>query len=237
MPEPLPVPGSQDVPVHVGVLRAVNVAVHRPRLRGTFHVGAFPLSLLTTALLVLVAEGDRGKLAALLFGGTISLVLGTSGAYHSIRWPPGLARWARRIDHSVIYLSIPAGYTAAWLSALQGRPLADALLVVSWSGALVGVAFKLLWIDAPKWIGAASYCVLGLSLVAAVPQLAAAVGSTAITVLLLAGVLQVVGAAVYVLERPDPLPHLFGYHEIFHMLVTVGIGLQFAAFAVWIIPR
>ena len=140
----------------------------------------------------------------------------------------------RRLDHSMIFVLIAGSYTPFALLALHG-PLALAILSVVWVGALAGIGLNLAWSSSPKWLHAALYVVLGWVAVAALPQLARdrhrRVGAGRA-----GGVLYTLGAIVYAAKRPDPVPSVFGYHELFHALVIVAAALQYAVIAFWIAP-
>ena len=142
----------------------------------------------------------------------------------------------RRLDHSMIFVLIAGSYTPFALLALHGR-LATAILIAVWGGALAGVVFKLIWIDAPKWLVAITYVVLGWVAVAAFPQLLDRIGVTATAMVAAGGVLYTLGAVVYARKRPDPVPTVFGYHEVFHLLVIVAAALQYAVVAFYVLPR
>jgi len=233
-------PGQRRHPdVHDAELLALHpvTEVIRPALRGMNHLLAFPLSLLALAGLVWWAQDGRDELAAFVFGASVCAVLGTSGLYHRLTWGPRAALWARRVDHSMIFVCMAGIYTGMWVAVLQGRPLADTLLYVAWIGCAGGVVFKLFWIDAPKWLGTGTYLALGAMGLLAIPEMAAAVGTAAVVVILLSGLVLAAGAAIYALEWPDPFPRVFGYHELFHGLVTVGFALQYAAWLRWLLPR
>ena len=136
----------------------------------------------------------------------------------------------RRLDHSMIFFLIAGTYTPFALLVLQGST-ATTILVVVWAGALAGIVLKLIWIHAPKWLGAAAYVALGWVAVAAFPQLLEHAGVAATVFLSIGGLLYTAGAVVYALRRPDPLPSVFGYHEVFHALVIAAAALQFGVVA------
>lgn len=240
--QPAPPPGDPG-PAHDGLhlphLPHLSVAMlhpHRPSLRGMNHLIAFPLALVASIALVWWAQGRRADLAAFAFGASITGVFGMSAAFHRIHWPQGWARWARRADHSMIFVAMAGIYTSAWLAVLDGT-LADTLLAVSWCGAAAGVVLKLVWIDAPRAVAAATYNAFGLTGLLVVPQLWHAVGPLPTSLLLLGGLLFLAGGVVYTLEWPDPIPDHFGFHEVFHMLVTLGIGIFYAVMAIYLIPH
>ncbi|HEY4895685.1 MAG TPA: hemolysin III family protein, partial [Solirubrobacteraceae bacterium] len=123
----------------------------KPRLRGVSHEYGFFVSLALGVALILAASDGRARAAAAIYAVALSGLLGTSALYHRVTWRPTARRWMRRLDHSMIFVLIAGTYTPVALLALKGT-LATTILIVLWAGALGGVVFKLLWIDAPKWL-------------------------------------------------------------------------------------
>jgi len=188
------------------------------------------------ALLVLAADGSRARVAAAVYALSLLGLFSVSAVYHRINWRSTDARrWMRRLDHSMIFVLIAGTYTPFALLALHG-PLAVAILVAVWAGALSGALFKLVWINAPAWLVIIAYIALGWVAVAAIPQLFAAIGVTGLALLGLGGLLYTLGAVVYAVRRPDPVPTVFGYHELFHVFVIVAAALQYAVIAFWVMP-
>jgi hemolysin III len=172
-----------------------------------------------------------------VYAASLVALFGVSALYHRINWRSVSARrWMRRLDHSMIFVLIAGTYTPFALLALHG-PLALAILIAVWAGALSGVLFKLVWINAPKWLVVVVYIALGWVAVTAVPQLLAAIGVGGLTLLGLGGLLYTLGAVIYAVKRPDPVPAVFGYHEVFHLLVIVAAALQYAVIAFWVLPQ
>jgi hemolysin III len=208
----------------------------KPRLRGVSHEIAFFVSLGCGVALILAASDGRARTAAIIYAFAVSALFGTSALYHRVTWRPKARRWMRRLDHSMIFVMIAGTYTPVALLALRGS-LATTILIVMWAGALGGIVFKLLWIDAPKWLFATVYALLGLVTAAVFGELPAAIGWLGVSGLALGGLLYLVGAVVYASGRPNPWPRIFGYHEIFHALVIVAAGLQYAVIAFAVLPR
>jgi len=208
----------------------------KPRLRGVLHQWAFFVSVPCGACLILAASAGRARLAAAIYAVAVSALLGTSALYHRVTWRPAARRWMRRLDHSMIFVLIAGTYTPVALLALKGS-LASAILIVLWAGALGGVVFKLLWIDAPKWLLAAVYILLGFVSAAVFGQLPAAIGWLGVAGLGAGGLLYTAGAIVYASGRPDPAPAVFGYHEVFHVLVLLAAALHYAVIAFAVLPR
>jgi hemolysin III len=208
----------------------------KPRLRGVSHEYAFFVSLACGVALILAASDGRARLAATIYAVAVSALLGTSALYHRVTWRPSARRWMRRLDHSMIFVLIAGTYTPVALLALKGS-LASTILVVLWTGALVGVVFKLVWIDAPKWLLAAVYVALGCVSAAVFGELPAAIGWLGVAGLASGGLLYAVGAVVYASGRPNPWPKVFGYHEVFHALVITAAALHYAVIAFAVLPR
>ncbi|MEA2152635.1 MAG: hemolysin [Solirubrobacteraceae bacterium] len=208
----------------------------KPRLRGVLHEYAFFVSLALGVVLILAASDGRARLAAAIYAAALSGLLGTSALYHRVTWRPRARRWMRRLDHSMIFVLIAGTYTPVALLALKGS-LASTILVVMWFGALGGVIFKLAWIDAPKWLLAVVYALLGMVTAAVFGELPAAIGWLGVAGLATGGLLYVIGAVVYTSGRPNPWPKVFGYHEVFHALVIAAAGLHYAVIAFAVVPH
>ena len=208
----------------------------KPRFRGVSHEWAFFLFVGLGVALVLGAPNGEARFAVTVYAFSVCALFGASALYHRITWASVTARrWMRRLDHSMIFLLIAGTYTPFALLALEGT-IATVILVAVWTGAAFGIVVNLLWIDAPKWVTALIYVTLGWVAVAAFPSLVEGVGITGTTLVAVGGVLYTVGAVIYARRRPDPAPTVFGYHEIFHLLVVAAAGLHFAAVAFIVLP-
>jgi hemolysin III len=208
----------------------------KPRLRGVFHQWACACSVPLGVALVIVAATARARIALTVYSVSLVALFGVSALYHRINWRSLTGRdWMRRLDHSMIFVLIAGSYTPFAVLVLHG-PLAVAILVGVWAGALLGVVFNLVWRGAPTWLRSGLYVGLGWIAVAALPQLGAAMGLLALTLVGLGGVLYTLGAVIYAAKRPDPAPAVFGYHELFHVLVIAAAALQYAVIAFWIAP-
>ena len=207
----------------------------RPRLRGVLHHYAFYGSLVAGAVLVAAAPGRLQVLVAVVYAVSLSALLGVSALYHRVTWSFAARRRMGRLDHSMINVLIAGTYTPFGVLAISGS-LAAVLLVVMWAGAVANILLHVLWFDAPKWVSAASYVVLGWVGVVAMPDVLAHAGWAPAALLMGGGLLYSLGAVVYALRRPDPVPAVFGYHEVFHALVVVAAIAHYAAVALTILP-
>jgi hemolysin III len=207
----------------------------KPRLRGVFHQYAFFASLASGTLLVLLAATTRALVAAAVYAASMSALFGVSALYHRVTWTTPARRRMRRLDHAMIFLLIAGTYTPVGLLVLHGT-LGAVVLAVVWGGALVGIVLQLAWTTAPRWLGGTVYLALGWVAVAAMPQLFARLGVTGGLLIVVGGLVYSAGAAVYALRRPDPVPAVFGYHEVFHLLVIAGVAAHFLAISLFALP-
>ena len=205
------------------VLQAV-----KPKLRGWLHAGAAPLALAAGIVLVSLAPTAVGRLGGAVFLAASVLLFGTSGVYHRRTWGVRGEAVMRRLDHANIYVFIAASYTPMALLMLEGgsRVL---LLSLIWSAALGGLAFRLFWLDAPRWLYTALYLVMGWAAVGWMAAFYSAGGLAVLLLILLGGVFYTGGALVYARKRPDPSPAWFGYHEIFHAGTVLGFASHYVA--------
>jgi hemolysin III len=211
------------------------VAELKPRLRGLLHAVAFLVALPLGVALILVADTSRGRAAAIVFAASVVAMFGVSALYHAPSWPEGPRRWLRRIDHAGVYGLIAGTYTAFGLLALEGN-WRFVVLGIVWIGALAAIVFKFAWVDAPTWISSVIGVTLGWIGVIMAPQLLDEIGLGASLLVLAGGLLYTAGALVYAFRRPDPYPAVFGFHEVFHVLVIAAVACQYSAVAFFVLP-
>jgi hemolysin III len=178
--------------------------------------------------------GARGALV--VYAVSLVALFGVSAAFHRIRWSPAGRRRMRRADHATIFLAIAGTYTAVAGLVLHGWAQVLVLCLV-WAGGLAGVAVRQVWLDAPKWAIAVPYVVAGWSALAIMPQLLRGIGGTGFGLIVAGGGCYTVGALCYSLKRPNPVPGVFGYHEVFHAFTVVAATLHFIAIAGFALPR
>jgi hemolysin III len=207
----------------------VKDPLDRPLLRGVIHQYSFFLSLLAGGTLIALAA-PPARVGVGIYAASLSALLGTSAVYHRVTWSVPTRRWVGRLDHSMINVLIAGTYTPFGLCAVVGST-ASVLLLPIWAAAAAGIALHIVWFDAPKWLSALTYVVIGWIGAAAMPGLAEQLGWGPMWLLIAGGVLYSLGAGVYALRRPDPIPHVFGYHEVFHSLVVLAAMSHYAAVA------
>jgi hemolysin III len=206
----------------------------RPRLRGVLHQVAFFVALVVGTLFVTYADGVRASAGAAVFAGSVAAMLGASALYHRVTWSIRARPWLRRLDHAGIYILIAGTYTPIGLLSLHGT-LRDVVLGVVWSGAAAAIVLKFVWVGAPKWLSAVIGISLGWVGVVALPDVARHAGAAAVALLAVGGVAYTAGGIVYARRRPDPVPAVFGYHEVFHALTLVAVACQYVAIAFFVV--
>lgn len=207
-------------------------AATRPRLRGWLHYWSFFVSVGTGAALIALAASTvsgRAALATSIYGATVLGLFGVSALYHRHTWMnPRHRVWMKRLDHSMIFLFIAGTYTPFSLLAMD-QPTGYIVLSVVWGGALCGVALKLLWPHAPRWLGVPIYIALGYVAVFVLPQLLHHAGVAAVVLLLVGGLLYTVGAIFYATRWPNPWPKTWGHHEFFHAATVLAALCHYIA--------
>ena len=209
-------------------------ALPKPLLRGVLHQAAFFISLVAGTLLVAGVGDERRRAVAAVFAVSVAACFGASALYHRVTWTPRLRPWLRRVDHAGVYLLIAGTYTPVCLLVLHGAWRLAILLTVC-IGAGAAIVLKFAWVDAPKWLAVALGIALGWVAVVALPQLAARLDPAAFALLCVGGLAYTAGAIVYARRRPDPLPAVFGYHEVFHALTIVAVACQYVAIAFFVV--
>lgn len=207
----------------------------KPRFRGVSHQYAFFLAVgLGVALGVADASTPRQRVAAAIFAGTVVTMFGASALYNRVNWSPRWRPWIRRLDHSMIFLVIAGTYTPFGLLVLSGA-WSWVVLAIVWSGVAGAIALKVVWLDAPKWVAASLGIGIGWVGVVALPHILRGIGPAGLALLLAGGVLYTAGGVVYARRKPDPLPAVFGYHEVFHALVVLAVACQYATVAFFVL--
>ena len=203
-------------------------AALKPRLRGVLHEAAFAVSLVTGTALVCLADAGRERAAAAVYAVSVALLFGTSAAYHRGSWRGRSQDVMKRLDHSMIFVLIAGTYTPFALLLLEGTARWTVFSVV-WAGALTGVLLRNVVRRPARWLFVALYLVLGWVALGVLPQLHDAGGLAVVVLLLVGGLFYSLGAVVYALRRPNPSPHWFGFHEVFHAFTLVAFITHYIA--------
>jgi hemolysin III len=196
----------------------------KPRWRGWIHAVMFPLAIAAGVVLIVAAHGGPAKIASAVLMASSLLLFGVSAVYHLLPVPYEAKARLRRFDHSNIFLLIAGTYTPLAISALAW-PRSIILLAIIWGGALLGIAFRVFWLGAPRWLYVPIYLALGWAAVLYAGDLIAFDGVVVLLVLL-GGLAYSAGAVFYALKRPNIRPGVFGFHELFHACTAIAFACQ-----------
>ena len=199
----------------------------RPSWRGWIHAGTFPVAIAAGIVLIALAQGAPAKWSCAVFMATSLLLFGNSALYHRFDWGPRTKAVLKRIDHANILLLIAGTYTPIAVLAL---PTSKSILLLSlvWGGAILGILFRVFWIDAPRWLYVALYLALGWAAVMYMADLFQA-NAIMMVLVIIGGLLYTGGAIVYAMKRPNPWPGHFGFHEIFHVCTVLAFLCHWTA--------
>ena len=230
-------------PIHHGMEHLGHtLAEVKPKLRGWLHLGTAPLTLAAGIVLIALSPTPLTRVGSALFAGTAVLLFTVSAIYHRGTWSPRTWAFLRRFDHSNIFLLIAGSYTPFSLILLEGTER-TALLAVVWSGAVLGVLFRVFWAGAPRWLYTPIYIALGWAAVFFIPsfadgadRLGVTTGTAVLVLVVVGGGLYTLGGLVYGLQRPDPSPRWFGFHEVFHSFTILAfvahyVGVSLATYS------
>jgi hemolysin III len=208
----------------------------KPLMRGWLHAVATLGAIAVTAALLVSTAGDLPRfLSVLVFGLSMILLYAVSSIYHIGSWTGRRYRVLRALDHANIFVLIAGTYTPICVNVMPPG-LGMTMLALIWSLAAIGVGCSVLTLHLPRWIMAGLYIGMGWVAVGAMPSLLRSLPLEATLLLFLGGALYTTGAVIYALQRPNPLPRVFGFHEIFHLFVVGGSAAFVAMIWGWVVP-
>lgn len=214
----------------------------KPKLRGWLHLTTAPLTLAAGIVLIALSPNAATRTASALFTGSALILFTVSAIYHTGTWSPRTWAFLRRFDHSNIFLLIAGSYTPFAVILLDGTQQ-TVLLTTVWTGAVLGVGFRVFWTDAPRWLYVPLYIALGWAAIFFIPsffdgatRLGVGIGIATFTLIVVGGALYTFGGVVYGFKRPNPWPRWFGFHEVFHTFTILAfvahyVGVSLATYS------
>ncbi|MGW4230641.1 PAQR family membrane homeostasis protein TrhA [Streptomyces sp. NPDC004980] len=206
----------------------------KPRMRGWLHAGMFPAVLIAGIVLVALTDSTRARVACAVYILSACLLFGVSAVYHRGTWGPVGEAVLRRLDHANIFLIIAGTYTPLTMLLLPestGQPLMWAV----WGAAAAGIAFRVFWVGAPRWLYTPCYIAMGWAAVFFLPDFMRTGGIAVLVLVVVGGLLYSAGGVIYGIKRPNPSPRWFGFHEVFHSLTLAAfivhyVGISLVAY-------
>ncbi|MDX3851706.1 PAQR family membrane homeostasis protein TrhA [Streptomyces sp. AK02-01A] len=202
----------------------------KPKLRGWLHAGMFPAVLVAGVTLIVLTDSARARIACGVYVLTACLLFGISAIYHRGTWGPRGEAVLRRLDHANIFLIIAGTYTPLTVLLLPDSTGRNLLWAV-WAAAAAGIAFRVFWVGAPRWLYTPCYIAMGWAAVFYLPDFMRAGGIAVLVLVVVGGVLYSAGGVIYGLKRPNPSPRWFGFHEVFHSLTLAAFVVHFVGIA------
>jgi hemolysin III len=192
---------------------------HPPLLRGWLHLICFFISVPAGVILLTGATTTRGRVGVLAYAIGLVALFGVSGTYHRGRWSPAGRAKMKRLDHATIFVMIAGSYTPLCLLALGGAA-GTWMLVAVWAGAGTGLILTATRVSERRGVALASYFALGWVAAIAMPELARRLTTAEFILLIVGGLVYTLGGVVLASHWPDPIPRIFGYHEVWHLMVV-----------------
>ena len=210
----------------------------REPMNGFTHLFGALLSIIgLMALVTKVTSSSYATtdlVAVVIFGVSLILLYATSAIYHLVVYTDDVIAFLRRLDHSMIFLLIAGSYTPFCLIALND-PTGWILFVFIMSFAVVGIFFKMIWFNCPRWLSTSIYVFMGWIAVFLIKPLSNALSPNGINLLILGGALYTIGAIIYATKPAFLKSKYFGFHEIFHIFVMLGSLAHFICVFVYVI--
>ena len=199
----------------------------KPTWRGWIHTGVLPIVIAGGIVLIVLANGVPAKIASAVFFASSLLLFGNSALYHRFNWSPKVKITLKRIDHANIFILIAGSYTPITILALS-QDKAVFLMSMIWGTAILGIAFRVFWINAPRWLYTPIYVLMGWGAFVYVVDFMNA-NAPMMILILSGGLAYTLGGVVYALKKPNPIPGVFGFHEIFHTLTVLAFMSHWTA--------
>src|SRR5919107_803165 len=208
----------------------------REPVSGLTHLAGVLLALIALIVLLTRAAGRLDQLVAFgIFGLSLIALYSARALYHLLPVSPAATARLRRLDHMTIFILIAGTYTTVCVLALEGGWRAG-LLGLVWTLALCGVALKLLWMESPRWLSVGVYLAMGWLAVIAASAIFRAIPYGGVAWVLGGGLVYSAGALIYALKRPNLVPGVFGFHELWHLFVLAASACHFWAILRYIAP-
>lgn len=204
------------------------------------HLAGALLSVVGLVVLVVLSAGEPWRMTSFAIYGATSILLYTASTLlHALQVGERAERWLRRFDHAAIFALIAGSYTPITLVTLRDThaTVGWTILAIVWSIALLGIVFKVVWLDAPRWLSTGLYVLMGWLAVFAFVPLVQTLPLGGMAWLVAGGLFYTVGAVIFALQRPNLAPGIFGYHELWHLFVLAGGACHFLMMFLYVLPQ
>lgn len=209
----------------------------REPVNGLTHFFAAIVAAIGLIVLVILGWNSMVKAISLgVYGVSLVLLFAASATYHMVKAGPKIIANLRKLDHAAIYLLIAGTYTPICAIMFTGF-WKWGLLAIIWSLAVIGIVIKMFIMNAPRWVSAGIYLIMGWLCIAAIGEMLRVLPAGALVWLLVGGIVYTLGAIIYITKKLDFVPGKFGFHEVWHIFVILGALAHFISIAVYIAPK
>jgi len=203
------------------------ISKFRDPVSGLIHFFSAILALVGLVVLVFNTQGQGIKqLSMAIYGISMVTLFSASAIYHLANPAEATLLKLRKFDHSAIYILIAGTYTPICLNFFSGT-LRWGFLALVWGIALAGVIVKLFIINSPRWVTAGIYLVMGWMAVLVIKPMLQSMPAAALWWMLAGGLTYSIGAVIYITKKMDFLPGIFGFHEVWHVFVSLAALCHF----------
>ena len=198
----------------------------KPILRGTFHQAMFFIAIGACTPLIVKSSSASEYVATSIYSAAVMMMFGFSALYHRFDWNTLIKKRMRKLDHVGIFIMIAGSFTPI---ALLVIPWPDGLflLILIWCVALFGATQVIFFPNINRLLRAGIYLSMGLISLPYFSTMFEVFSVANSVLIILSAFLYVIGAVGYGLKYPKLSPKFFGYHEVFHSLVSVAAILHF----------
>lgn len=200
------------------------------------HFITFLAGIAGLVYLIIFSYGDLAKLATMgIYGASVVILYGASTAYHWANTTPEKQLILRKFDHISIFILIAGTYTPVLYYGLEGT-WRWAMLGAIWGLSLVGIIIKIFFLGIQRWVSTMFYIILGWMAIVPMSRLIQVYPKEAMLLLFLGGLSYTIGGIIYATKIFNFIPNKFGFHEVFHILISIGSLLHFVMIAKFILP-
>ena len=214
-----------------------SVHVTDERFNTLSHLVAACFALVGAGLLISQAsvQGDPWKIVGFsVYGLSLVTLFVASTLHHGLDRGVRFNEALRTLDYDSVFFLIAGTMTPLVLvlfRSVYGWTVFASVVVI----AVLGAVLRSVWPQLPKYITNTLYIALGwLTVLLIGADVPLPVG--ALVLLAAGGLVYSVGFIVYVIEKPNPWPGTFGFHEIWHVLVVVAAVLHYLLMYFYVLP-
>jgi hemolysin III len=191
------------------------------------HLFGLIISIIGLFFLMNITRGHADFTAvSLVYILSASFLYFSSSVYHGRKKEEGEVTFWRKMDHIAIFFMIAGSYTPVCYIYLDGF-WKWGIIILQWTLVLLGLFFKLFYLQAPRFLNTGIYLVMGWIAIVLLKVLFETMPGELFFMLVSGGLAYTAGAVIYAIKKPEIFPGIFGFHEIFHIFILLGSGFHF----------